>query len=69
VELVSRFSWAAARPYGTLEEYYPGNQYVDWIGVSIFFDHFFPWSQGQGRRKDIIQSLFWMLQLRERNQP
>lgn len=49
-------SWAAVRPYGTLEDYYPGNQYVDWVGVSIF-DHFFPWSHGQGRRDDIIQVL------------
>jgi hypothetical protein len=48
-------SWAARRQ-GNLEDYYPGNQFVDWIGVSIF-DHFFPWSQGEGRPEDIIQVL------------
>lgn len=48
-------SWAARRN-GVLEDYYPGNQYVDWIGVSIF-DHFFPWSKGEGRPEDIVEVL------------
>jgi hypothetical protein len=48
-------SWAAKR-YGLLEDYYPGDEYVDWIGVSIF-DHFFPWSHGDGRPQDIIEVL------------
>jgi len=30
-------SWAAGVPEGqTLQDYYPGNDYVDWIGISIF---------------------------------
>jgi hypothetical protein len=30
-------SWAAGVPYGTvLSDYYPGDTYVDWIGISIF---------------------------------
>jgi hypothetical protein len=30
-------SWAAGVPYGTvLSDYYPGDDYVDWIGISIF---------------------------------
>jgi hypothetical protein len=48
-------SWAARRE-GVLEDYYPGDQYVDWIGVSIF-DHFFPWSKGEGRPEDIMEVL------------
>jgi hypothetical protein len=57
-------SWAARR-YGFLEDYYPGDDYVDWIGVSIF-DHFFPWSHGDGRPQDIIQVLEFAA---ERNKP
>lgn len=48
-------SWAARRK-GVLEDYYPGNQYVDWIGVSVF-EHFFPWSKGEGRPEDIKEVL------------
>jgi hypothetical protein len=30
-------SWAAGVPHGTvLSDYYPGDDYVDWIGISIF---------------------------------
>lgn len=48
-------SWAADR-YGTLQDFYPGNQYVDWIGVSIF-NQFFPWAVGQGKLEDVIEVL------------
>ena len=36
-------SWAAPRTVESLDEFYPGNNYVDWIGVSIF-QQFYPWA-------------------------
>jgi len=37
-------SWGAPLSEGlTLERFYPGDDYVDWVGVSIF-QQFFPWS-------------------------
>ena len=41
-------SWAAPRRGNlTLEDFYPGNEYVDWIGVSIF-RQVFPWKSNWG---------------------
>ena len=37
-------SWAAPRQNGVnLKEFYPGDKFVDWIGVSIF-QQVYPWS-------------------------
>ena len=37
-------SWAAPRQQGvSLEDFYPGDDYVDWVGVSVF-QQLFPWS-------------------------
>ena len=42
-------SWAApmATKKLTLESYYPGDKYVDWVGVSIF-QQVFPWGAAAG---------------------
>lgn len=41
-------SWAAPRKGSlTLEDFWPGNEYVDWIGVSIF-QQVFPWPSDWG---------------------
>lgn len=41
-------SWAAPRDDGVaLQEFYPGDEYVDWIGISIF-QQVFPWAQYWG---------------------
>ena len=41
-------SWAAPRKGNlTLQDFYPGNRFVDWIGVSIF-QQVFPWPSGWG---------------------
>ncbi len=41
-------SWAAPRAKGlSLDDFYPGNEYVDWIGISVF-QQLFPWSSGWG---------------------
>lgn len=37
-------SWAAPRKEGvSLEDFYPGDTFVDWVGVSVF-QQVFPWS-------------------------
>jgi len=42
------YSWAAPRTEGvTLQDFYPGDEYVDWIGVSIF-QQVFPWADYWG---------------------
>lgn len=48
-------SWAAKRE-ALLEDFYPGDEFVDWIGVSIF-DQFFPWSKRDATRDDIVEVL------------
>jgi len=48
-------SWAAKRST-PLEDFYPGDDFVDWIGVSIF-DQFFPWSERDATRDDIVEVL------------
>jgi len=48
-------SWAAKRD-APLEDFYPGDDFVDWVGVSIF-DQFFPWSQRDATRSDITEVL------------
>ena len=41
-------SWGAPMPTKfTLERYYPGDKYVDWVGVSIF-QQVFPWGAAAG---------------------
>mmetsp|Transcript_17821 Transcript_17821/g.21297 ORF Transcript_17821/g.21297 Transcript_17821/m.21297 type:complete len:402 (+) Transcript_17821:707-1912(+) len=51
-------SWAAPRKDGvTLQGFYPGDDYVDWIGVSIF-QQVFPWaSYWGGTLRDIDEVL------------
>jgi hypothetical protein len=36
-------SWAAPRVVESLDEFYPGDAYVDWVGVSIF-QQVYPWA-------------------------
>jgi hypothetical protein len=48
-------SWAAGR-HGTLLDFYPGDDFVDWVGVSIF-NQFFPWAVGLGELADVIEVL------------
>ena len=36
-------SWAAPRTISNINEFYPGDTYVDWIGISIF-QQFYPWA-------------------------
>jgi hypothetical protein len=37
-------SWAAPKKEGvTLEDLYPGDEFVDWVGISVF-QQLFPWS-------------------------
>ena len=37
-------SWAAPKDHGvTLEDFYPGDEFVDWVGISVF-QQLFPWS-------------------------
>jgi len=40
-------SWAAPRKDVSLEDFYPGDEYVDWIGISIF-QQVYPWPSGWG---------------------
>jgi len=41
-------SWAAPRRENlTLEDFYPGTDFVDWIGISVF-QQVFPWSSNWG---------------------
>lgn len=52
-------SWAApmASDDLSLESYYPGDSYVDWIGISIF-QQVLPWSPDWGgKRKDVERVL------------
>ena len=40
-------SWAAPRKFGvSLDQFYPGDSYVDWIGVSIF-QQLYPWANDE----------------------
>ncbi|KAL7559195.1 hypothetical protein ACA910_013201 [Epithemia clementina (nom. ined.)] len=49
-------SWAAGLPPNqTLHDYYPGNDYVDWIGISLF-QQFYPDSQ-LGNRETVQEVL------------
>jgi len=42
-------SWAAPRQMNTsLNQFYPGNDFVDWVGVSIF-QQLYPWANGNER--------------------
>jgi hypothetical protein len=36
-------SWAAPRVIESLDEFYPGDDYVDWIGISVF-QQLYPWA-------------------------
>lgn len=36
-------SWAAPRSVQQLDKFYPGNDYVDWVGISIF-QQLYPWA-------------------------
>jgi hypothetical protein len=38
-------SWAAPRVVTDLEDFYPGDEMVDWVGVSIF-QQVYPWANG-----------------------
>jgi hypothetical protein len=38
-------SWAAPRVVESLDEFYPGDDMVDWVGVSIF-QQLYPWANG-----------------------
>lgn len=51
-------SWAApmADESLSLEKFYPGDEYVDWIGVSIF-QQVFPWSPDWGGRMSDVESV------------
>jgi hypothetical protein len=40
-------SWAAPRWIDKLMDFYPGDSYVDWVGVSIF-QQVYPWAVGAG---------------------
>jgi beta-mannanase len=41
-------SWAAPRKENlTLEDFYPGNEFVDWVGISVF-QQVFPWPSNWG---------------------
>lgn len=40
----------------TLNKFYPGDDYVDWIGVSIF-QQVFPWSPGWGGRMSDVENV------------
>jgi hypothetical protein len=48
-------SWAATKN-PPLKDFYPGNHFVDWIGVSIF-SQFFPWAEDAGTLQDIASVL------------
>ena len=51
-------SWGApmAKKSLTLNKFYPGDDYVDWIGVSIF-QQVFPWSPGWGGRMSDVENV------------
>ncbi|KAL7462761.1 hypothetical protein ACHAXS_003134 [Conticribra weissflogii] len=50
-------SWGAPLSEGlTLERFYPGDDYVDWMGVSIF-QQFFPWSPYWGGTAKDVENL------------
>lgn len=51
-------SWAApmAKKTLSLEKFYPGDDYVDWIGVSIF-QQVFPWSPGWGGQISDVENV------------
>ncbi len=36
-------SWAAPRWFDSLQDFYPGDEFVDWIGISIF-QQLYPWA-------------------------
>lgn len=41
-------SWAAPRQNGiSLEDFYPGKSFVDWVGISVF-QQLYPWKSGWG---------------------
>jgi len=45
-------SWAAPRAgVTTLNDFYPGDDYVDWVGISIF-QQVFPWPSHWGEGVD-----------------
>eukprot|EP00536_Pseudo-nitzschia_multiseries_P003367 jgi/Psemu1/185784/e_gw1.52.2.1 len=45
-------SWAAPRKdYLSLEEFYPGNYFVDWVGISIF-QQVYPWANDKNQNAE-----------------
>jgi hypothetical protein len=40
-------SWAAPRWIDDLDDFYPGDEYVDWVGISIF-QQLYPWASKTG---------------------
>lgn len=48
-------SWAAPR-LASLEDFYPGNAFVDWMGISLF-QQWYPWSTESGSADDVEQVL------------
>ena len=51
-------SWGApmANKGLTLKRFYPGNEFVDWIGVSIF-QQVFPWSPSWGGKMEDVENV------------
>jgi len=50
-------SWAAPRAESVgLVDFYPGDDFVDWIGISIF-QQFFPWAPWAGQLHDLEEVL------------
>ena len=50
-------SWGAPMANGlTLKRFYPGNEFVDWIGVSIF-QQVFPWSPSWGAKMEDVENV------------
>jgi hypothetical protein len=45
-------SWAAPRSIASLDTFYPGDEFVDWVGISIF-QQLYPWAnlEGTGARE------------------
>ena len=60
-------SWAApmASDDLSLEKYYPGDNYVDWIGVSIF-QQVLPWSPDWGGTKKDVEKVLRFAQERDK---
>lgn len=59
--------WNPQASWNQLKYYYPGDNYIDWIGVSVFGAQLpsFPWTIFS----DILGDFWWQIEAASRNQP